>query len=174
MEAASSCQRGLDGGAESPTTPAPANIPSSEKDYYRKPLLRRVGLLPEDTAPHSVLRLGLALPELVDRGGCLLRSDHAGRRRQIVHHPSFGQHSFTGGGLLPETSTPASGPFAGGNGASLCPPVRTGFAEAGGSWRLPPPARPCWTEETNRPPPQLRPTFLHRRRTITGNRYSGE
>ena len=97
-----------------PPPPAPANIPSSEERYYRKPLLRRAYLSPEDTAPHPVLRLGLASPELVTRGCNLLRSVRFGRRSRLVHHPSSGQHSFIGGGLLPEISTPASEPFTGG------------------------------------------------------------
>ena len=110
----------------------------------------------------------------VDKRVRQLRRGPTPRRRASCPVPSSGQHFFTGKGLLPVTATPASGSFAGGNGASPCPPVRTGFAEAGGTRRLPPPASWVWTEEKTRPPPQLRPTFSHRRRTITGNRYSGE
>ena len=44
---------------------APANIPSQKDSYYRKPLLRRANLSPEVIAPHSILRLGPCLPELV-------------------------------------------------------------------------------------------------------------
>ena len=110
----------------------------------------------------------------VDKRVRQLRRGPAPCRRASCPVPGSGQHSFIGGGLLPVTPPPASGSFAGGNGASPCPPVRTGFAEAGGTRRLPPPANWVWTEEKTRPPPQLRPTFSHRRRTITGNRYSGE
>ena len=112
--------------------PAPAYILSQEKDYYRKPLLRRADLSPEEMAPHLVLRLGLVSPGLVVREGFLLLPAGFGRRRRLVHRPSSGQHSLTGEGLLPVTATPASGSFAGVTGASPCPPVRTGFAGAGG------------------------------------------
>ena len=158
----------------SSAVPAPANIPSSEEKHYRKPPLRRATLSPEDMAPRPVLRLGLASPELVAHGGGLLLPAGFGRRSRLAHHPSSGQHSFIGGNLLPDPPTPASGSFAGATGAATCSPVRTGFAGAGGPRRRPPPVSLVWPEEQTRPPPQLRPTFLHRRKNIAGNRYSGE
>ena len=68
----------------------------------------------------------------VDKRVRQLRRGPAPRRRASCPAPSSGQHSFIGGGLLPQTPTTASEPFAGGTGASPCPPVRTGFAGAGG------------------------------------------
>ena len=68
----------------------------------------------------------------VDKRVRQLRRGPTPRRRASCPVPSSGQHFFTGKGLLPVTATPASGSFAGGNGASPCPPVRTGFAGAGG------------------------------------------
>ncbi len=50
--------------ARAANLPAPANIPSQEEKHYRKPQIRRAGLSPEEPAPHLVLRLGLASPEL--------------------------------------------------------------------------------------------------------------
>ena len=76
--------------------------------------------------------------------------------------------------ILPETATPASEPFAGGNGASPCPTVRTLLAGAGALERSAAPIRTC--SPLKRVPQicQLRLTFLRRKKTITGNRNSGE
>ena len=122
---------------------APANIPSQEESYYRKPLLRRADLSPEVMAPHPVLRLGPCLPELVTLSVRQLRRGPAHRRRARHKSVSSGQHYFTGGKALPETPTPASEPFAGGNGASPCPTVRTLLAGAGDFERSAAPTRTC-------------------------------
>ena len=72
----------------------------------------------------------------VDKRVRQLRRGPAPCRRASCPVPGSDQHSFIGGGLLPVTPPPASGSFAGGNGASPCPPVRTGFAEAASSCQL--------------------------------------
>ncbi len=54
------------------------------------------------------------------------------------------------------------------------PPVNGGFAGVDACAKAAPPTSPRSTEDSLRPPTQLRPTFARGRRAITGNRYSVE
>ena len=75
---------------------------------------------------------------------------------------------------LPATATPVRTRSPEVMAHTTCSPAGTGFAGAGACSMFPPPASVGPLEDSLSPHAQLRLAFARRRKTITGNRYSGE